>query len=96
MGVASDVPAIVEYFTRNRTHLAPWDPKRTPEFYTAGHWHRQLGRNLTEFRQDHSLRLFLRMRAATDKIVGTVNLTNLARGPFQACSLGYAIDEREQ
>ena len=26
-----------EFFTRNRAHLAPWEPRREPSFYTAEH-----------------------------------------------------------
>ena len=29
-------------------------------------------------------------------MIGKVNLTQVARGPFQACYLGYAIDQEEQ
>jgi ribosomal-protein-alanine N-acetyltransferase len=37
--------------------------------------------------------LFLSPTREPEKIIGTVNFTNVIRGPFQACYLGYGIDQ---
>jgi ribosomal-protein-alanine N-acetyltransferase len=66
-------------------------------------WEEQLRRSVQEAYQDQSLRLFLFKRAAgaggpgpEGPVIGTVNLTQIARGPVQSCNLGYGLDEREQ
>jgi ribosomal-protein-alanine N-acetyltransferase len=49
--------------------------------------------------KDHAtgvaLHLLLRLIADPScDLVGTINLTQIARGPFQACYLGFGLDER--
>jgi len=90
----ADVPAIIDFWRRNRRHLAPWSPKRPP--LTAAFWRKKVRDSLREHRQDRSLRLFVFKRGEPDRIIGMVNFGNFVRGAFQACHLGYSIDAREQ
>lgn len=96
MADARDVTAILAYYRRNRRHLKPWEPKRPRTFFTRAHWERQVRVNRAEARIGRSLRLFLFERTRPDRVVGVVNFTNLVRGPFQACTLGYSLDEASQ
>jgi ribosomal-protein-alanine N-acetyltransferase len=34
--------------------------------------------------------------AAENALIGDCHFTNIVRGPFQACSLGYSIDQRHE
>lgn len=86
-----DAPALAEAYSRNRDHLGPWEPRRSPEFYTAA-W--QL--------EDVTARLDSAAAGQQDpwviwthkEIVGRANLTNITRGAFQNASLGYWVDHR--
>ncbi|MGE0481512.1 MAG: GNAT family N-acetyltransferase [Phycisphaerae bacterium] len=96
MAVEDDAPAIVEYFERNRAHLEPLDPTRPPGFYTCEYWSKRAVTNLTEFFNDQSCRLMLLARDDDDRIIGSVNLSQIVRGPMQACYLGYGLDAEHQ
>ena len=86
-----DAPAVAEAYIRNREHLAPWEPTRHPEFFTAG-----------AQRADAEAKLSAAAAGQQDpwliwhggEVVGRMNLTNIARGPFQNASLGYWVDHR--
>jgi ribosomal-protein-alanine N-acetyltransferase len=86
-----DAPALAEAYARNREHLAPWEPRRSPEFYTTA-W--QL--------EDVTARLDSAAAGQQDPwviwsgedVVGRANLTKIARGVFQSASLGYWVDHR--
>ncbi len=84
-----EAPRVVRFFARNEAHLAPWEPPRSAGFLTDDFWRERLARNRLEAMNDQSLRFFLVEGA---EVVGTLNLTNFMRGPFQACFLGYSID----
>jgi ribosomal-protein-alanine N-acetyltransferase len=86
-----DAPALAAAYSRNREHLAPWEPRRSPDFYTTA-W--QL--------EDVTARLDSAAAGQQDpwviwsgeEVVGRANLTNIARGVFQSASLGYWVDHR--
>lgn len=97
MPSASEAGRMVEYFERNRDHLAPWEPARTREFYAEDFWRAQLEESRREHAEDRSMRLVLFPR---DEIgfpaIGVVNFTGIIRGAFHACLLGYSLDHERQ
>jgi ribosomal-protein-alanine N-acetyltransferase len=84
--------AAADYYTRNRAHLAPWDPPRPDVFFTPQLWDERLRTNREEYCADRSLRTFLELRDDPGRLVGTANLSNIIRGAFHACHLGYTLD----
>jgi len=86
-----DIPAIVRYFEENRAFLEPWEPRKQADFHTAGFWTAQVKRSADQAAAGTSLRLFLFPRDAPGEIIGTANFTEVVRGAFQACYLGYGL-----
>lgn len=91
-----DVPEILNYFEFNRTHLTSTSPTLSVDFYTSEFWTKRLATSNQEFQDDVAVRLFLFDRRDEAVVIGTANLTQIFRGSFQACYLGYGIDERHQ
>lgn len=84
-----DSVALAAAYTRNREHLAPWDPVRDPSFFTAEGQADVVNRQLSLVRG--------RLLAAwvlvhDDEIVGRVNLNNIVRGVLCSAQLGYWVD----
>jgi [ribosomal protein S5]-alanine N-acetyltransferase len=91
----SEAPRVVDYVARNRTFLKPFEPTRPAEFYTVPFWEERLAVNRRELEDDRSMRLVMYSRAAP-LVIGFVNFNAFQRGPFQACLLGYSLDEHHQ
>lgn len=91
-----DVSAIVRYYIENRSHLAPFEPLKTSDFYTENYWYNELKERFNDFTTDRSVELFLFKRENPRAIVGAVNFTNFVGGAFQCCTLGYSLAEIEQ
>lgn len=89
-----DASQIVDYFERNREFFRATDPVRPPEFFSPEFWAEQADRALQEFYRDSAVRFFL--FGQNGRVLGTANYTQIFRGPFQACYLGYGLDEMEQ
>ena len=86
-----DSRPLAEAHSRNRAHLAPWEPARTEEFFTEA-WHENdISTLLETHRTGSALPLVL---ATDDEILGRVMLTGIIRGALQSASLGYWIDAR--
>ena len=84
---------MVDYYRRNREHLSPWEPWRGPHFLTDQWWRLQLEANIDEFHADRSARLVILLRDDPGRVMGIANLSEVVRGAFQACYLGYSIDQ---
>ena len=92
---ADDAAAMAEFFVTNREHLGPWSPPQPHGIGDAEFWRARLPVFADDFRRDAALRLALFPRERTaPSIVGTINFTQIFRGPFHACYLGYSIAER--
>jgi len=85
--------AMVRFLERNfASHLAAWSPPADPGFFTEDFWRERLALSVEEFHADRAVRFVLRERAAgAGEIIGTCNYTNIVRGAFYACHLGYQV-----
>ncbi|KIA79844.1 alanine acetyltransferase [Chromobacterium piscinae] len=84
--------AALDYHSRNRAHLEPWNPTPGPQFYTEAYWAMQMRQAARAWAEGHSARFLLAMQDEPERIIGTVGFSNIVRGVFQACHLGYGID----
>lgn len=91
-----DVNEIIKYFIENKAHFAPFDPSKPEAFYTKEFWQDQVPRHVDGFLQDKEVRLFLFDKKNNKEVIGSLAFTQIARGPFQACYLGYGISLKNQ
>lgn len=80
-----------EHFARNRGHFARWEPPRG-KVESVEHSHALLADGLAEFAAGRSVRLAVLPRQKGDVLIGRINFSQISRGVFQSCMLGYAID----
>lgn len=93
---ASDVRAITSFFRENAEHFRPTDPTRSPEFFTDEYWAERVGVITNLYQEDRACNLFIFPPRGKPTVLGYAHLSNIIRGVFQACYLGYALDAREQ
>lgn len=86
---------MVRFRKENRDHLEKWEPKRSPEFFTEAFWQVHLRHCLRDFRDGNSV-CFSLLTSVEDEVVGVCNYTNVVRGTFQSCHLGYALAKKHE
>lgn len=91
MGAGHAAP-VLDFLRRNQAHLEPWDPPHPSGSDRLDYWEFQCERAAEEFADGIVARWLLFQRGDATRVVGRVNFTQIARGPFQSCMLGYAID----
>ena len=96
MANRQDISAILAYYQQNQAHLNPYEPNRPPDFYSAHYWQQELQARIDDFYQGRSLRLFLFEQQQPRIVIGALNLNNIVRGVFQACTLGYSLAADKQ
>lgn len=95
-GAIEDIPSIIAYYRDNKTHLQPFEPLKSGNFYTPEFWQERIKHNEQEFLGDRSARFFIFKKSEPQRVIGTANLTNFVRGVFHACHLGYSLAENAQ
>ncbi|HYF64955.1 MAG TPA: GNAT family protein [Herpetosiphonaceae bacterium] len=90
----SHAPQVLEYFRRNAEFRQPWSPVPPADFLTPEHQRTRLEQEWTLMDRGHSLRWWVFGRDDADLAapLGFVALSNIVRGAFQSCHLGYEMD----
>lgn len=92
---ADDAAFFADFYQRNAEHLDRWEPLRDKEFHSAEAWLRRLQACAIEFAEGKSAH-FVCFNPMEMDIVAICSLTNIVRGPFMACNMGYAVSKRYQ
>jgi ribosomal-protein-alanine N-acetyltransferase len=83
---------VLSYLMDSRAHLAPWEPPLPEGYLTLDYQADRLARAREELAADRAVRLYLFDRDNEGgPVLGTANFTQISRGGFQSCMLGYAL-----
>lgn len=80
-----DVPALVDLLRANRDFLAPWEPLRTNDFFTAEYQCTAIAGLLEQYEMGAMVPHVI---LDEGDIVGRITLNNVVRGPLQSAKLG--------
>lgn len=94
--ITRDVNArtLLDFYVKNQSHLALWEPERSEHFYTLAYWQEQMQLRASETEMGNAV--FFAAIDNSGNIIAVCNLTNIMRGVFQACYMGYAVAESYQ
>lgn len=84
---AADAEMLASAYQRNRSHLAPWEPLREESFSTTAGQVRVIEAKLAQAGTEIPWVL-----KQGDRVIGTVTLAGIVRGPFLSANIGYWID----
>jgi ribosomal-protein-alanine N-acetyltransferase len=88
--VESDDVELGAFEKRNIKCLSPW---RSTSGEPSLDWKTQIMKWGKEFEENRSIRFLLFLREHSKcEVIGLCNFSQIFRGPFQACYLGYQID----
>jgi ribosomal-protein-alanine N-acetyltransferase len=85
-----DANALLSYYAANRTHLQPWEPARPESFHDLDAITERLRAMAHQTAAGNAFHLVL-LERESGQLIGDCNFTNVVRGPFQACHLGFSI-----
>lgn len=86
----SNAVALHAYYVANRAHLQPWEPSRPESFFEVDAIAGKLRAMTSQTASGNALH-FLLFERESGELLGECNFTNVIRGPFQACHLGFSI-----
>src|SRR5437764_13292992 len=86
----TDARTLAQLYSENRDFLAPLEPLRPDGFYTFEGQRRHIAQ-LTDRRSSGTAYPFVIV--AGGRLAAAINLSNVVRGPFQRCNVGYWVAE---
>lgn len=90
----NDFPFLKKYLLKNKNFLSQWEPQREDSFYEDAAILQRLEDEIISDSKESQLSLYVSI-IGTKEIIGNVTLSNIIRGPFQSCYIGYKLDESE-
>ena len=84
-----DVPVLAELHRVNREFLAPFEPVRPDDYFTVAGQRAVIEGALARYLQGSVLPHVI--LDGSGQVAGRVTLSEIVRGPFQSCSLGYWV-----
>jgi [ribosomal protein S5]-alanine N-acetyltransferase len=83
-----DAPRLAEVLQLNREFLAPWEPIRPQDYFTVDGQRRVIEEVLRLYEHQAVVPYVILENA---EVVGRVTLSNVVRGAFQSCSVGFWV-----
>lgn len=88
---------VLDYYIRNSEFLKEWEPSRPEGFYTEEFHREQLKKDLISIENGSALRLWIFKKDDIhfQRTIGCIGFSNIVRGGFWSCFLGYKLDKDE-
>lgn len=86
---------VLDYYMRNKEFLCKYEEERDSNFYKIETHQQNINNDLVEIKEGNSLKLWIYDKNDDSKIIGAINFTNIIRGSFLSCFLGYKLDKDE-
>ncbi|MDC0003647.1 GNAT family N-acetyltransferase [Porticoccaceae bacterium] len=90
IAATDDAQYLSDFHLMNFEHFKVWEPLREEDYHSIEAWRQRLEQRKKEQELGIAAYFILYSREA-NTIIGTCSLTNITKGPFQACNIGYAI-----
>jgi ribosomal-protein-alanine N-acetyltransferase len=92
---ATDTEQFFDFLMRNKEFFRKWSPAYEENYYSVWYhkaWLESIEREMKEGRQ---IKFGVYLKSNPNRIIGTVSFSNIIKGIFQSCFLGYRTDEHE-
>ncbi|WP_068470942.1 GNAT family N-acetyltransferase [Candidatus Protochlamydia phocaeensis] len=93
---ALDALPLTNFELRNQAYLRPWASSTGEDVFSLEAWQKKLCLWEQEQQQGLSLRFLFFQEQNPDFMIGSCHFTQIFRGAFQACYLGYKLDQHFQ
>lgn len=88
----TDASMVLDFYQRNTEFFEPVEPLRTNNFYTIAFQKAALYYEYNQIASLKSLRYYVFLKEHSNKIIGTICFSNIIKGSFMSCQIGYKFD----
>ncbi len=84
---------LANYYQANESHLKKWSPSVPITHHSLTSWALRLAEREQDFEGGNSAH-FIGTNESASLVIGTCSISNIVRGVFQSCHIGYSIDRK--
>ena len=89
----SSADLVLAYYIDNKAFLHPWEQTRHDVFYSKDAQELSLKLDYDAALKGDMIRYWIFLKS-TDELIGSIALTNIIRGIFKSCYMGYKLSEK--
>ncbi len=82
---------LANYYQANEAHLKKWSPLMPRTHHSVASWTLRLIEREEEYMDGSSVH-FIGTNDSESQVIGTCSISNVVRGVFQSCHMGYSVD----
>ncbi|UVI29003.1 GNAT family N-acetyltransferase [Paenibacillus spongiae] len=86
-----DADQLLELLIRNKSFLQPLEPLRQESYYTL-EWQKE-SLEKVQYDWEHDVGYGFGIYLNNGRLIGRVNISNISRGAWESCTIGYLLDE---
>lgn len=83
---------LANYYQENEIHLKKWSPLIPQGHHSVASWTLRLIERDKEYLEGSSVH-FIGTNASETQVIGICSVSNIVRGVFQSCHIGYSVDK---
>lgn len=92
---ANDAGAFYNFLMKNYDFFKPWSPEYPPDYKSVEFHLKRIESLEKDEREGRGIKFAVYKKEEDSRIIGSVALSNIVKGPFLSCYLGYRFDENE-
>lgn len=82
-----------DFLMRNLGFFREWSPKYEENYFDKEYHRKNFEKLEIDTREEKAIKFGIFLKNHPEKIIGTVSFSNIIKGPFLSCFLGYRLDE---
>ncbi|BEP29477.1 GNAT family N-acetyltransferase [Helicovermis profundi] len=90
---SSNADIVLAFYLNNKDFLRQWEPYRTDDFFTKQFHITILENERINILNGSLIKFWIFEIENPNKIIGSIAFSNIVRGPFLSCFLGYKLDK---
>lgn len=88
----TDAAELAAMYKRNREFFEKFSPNNQEKYYTEEHQLQTIIKSKADMMEDRKYS-FVVCHKEDDRIIGSISLSFVVRGPLQSCMIGYSLDQ---
>ncbi|MDY8023902.1 GNAT family protein [Paenibacillus polymyxa] len=88
----TDAAELAAMYKRNQEFFDKFSPNNQEKYYTEEHQLETIIKSKADMMEDRKYS-FVVCHKEDDRIIGSINLAFVVRGPLQSCMIGYSLDQ---
>ena len=91
----TDTEQFFDFLMRNKEYFRRWSPEYEENYFSVWYHKAWLESIEKDMKEGRHIKFGVYLKTNPNRIIGSVSFSNIIKGIFQSCFMGYRVDENE-